>query len=67
MLAATALHFVKETNDLADTMVDRDARNKLIAIANDVKDAANALNAQAFKVLFFFFLLLGLLGISWTI
>jgi len=46
-LAATALHFVKVTNDLADTMVDPRTRNELKQIAGEVKVLADGLNRQA--------------------
>jgi hypothetical protein len=50
VLAATALHFVKETQELASTILDPDTRNKLLTIAGEVKDQAHDLIKQANKV-----------------
>lgn len=47
LLAATALQFVKESKDLADTIPDARQRNELVRLADEVKDCANGLNRQA--------------------
>lgn len=47
LLAATALQFVKESKDLADTIPDANQRNLLVRLAEEVKDCANGLNRQA--------------------